>query len=463
MYIHFIRFLKASKRLLAFRVFLYLLPSVFSAGCLKFLTGIKYKYMKKYLSKIIVLMFLLGIFFSFQEVKAEEKINLYFFYSNGCPHCAKEEVFLDNIEEQYSNIEVNRYEIGGNYENAQMLARIGKEMGLRTSGVPILIIGDEAVIGYRSDETTGQEILKVLSKYNQTTCEDVVAQILGGDDDSECIHGCAADDEECRQNCGCDSDLVNSTTDDEQSIDLPFFGEVNIKSFSLPVLTVIIGALDGFNPCAMWTLLFLISLLLGMENRAKMWTLGIAFILTSGIVYFLFLTAWLNLFLFIGFIFWIRIIIGTVALGSGVYHLREYFKNKKGTCHVTDDENRKKTFLKLRNIVGQKNFLVALGGIILLAGAVNLVELVCSAGLPAIYTQVLTMANLPIWEYYGYLVLYIIIFMLDDFLIFVVAMVTLQMQGISAKYTRYSNFIGGLLMLIIGILLIFKPGWLMFG
>jgi len=102
-------------------------------------------------------------------------------------------------------------------------------------------------------------------------------------------------------------------------------------------------------------------------------------------------------------------------------------------------------------------------GFILLAAAVNLVELVCSAGLPAVYTQVIALAGLPSWQYYGYLLLYILIFMLDDLLIFFVAMFTLRMKAISSRYTRWSNAIGGIIMLIVGLLLLFKPGWIMFG
>jgi hypothetical protein len=106
---------------------------------------------------------------------------------------------------------------------------------------------------------------------------------------------------------------------------------------------------------------------------------------------------------------------------------------------------------------------LALGGIIVLAFLVNLVELVCSAGLPAIYTQILALNNLANWQYYFYIFLYVFFFMVDDLLIFIVAMVTLKMTGLSTRYARYSHLIGGILMIIIGILLIFKPEWLMFG
>ena len=248
-----------------------------------------------------------------------------------------------------------------------------------------------------------------------------------------------------------------------ETITVPFIGELNIKNLSLPFLAAVLGGLDGFNPCAMWTLLFLISLLLGMENRKRMWILGTTFIAASASVYFFFMAAWLNLMLFIGMIVWVRIIIGLVALAGGGYNLKEYFTNKDAACKVTNTEKRQKVFARLKDIAHQKSFLLALGGIIILAFAVNLVELICSAGLPVVFTQILTLSNLAGWQYYSYILLYIFFFMLDDLFIFVVAMTTLRITGVTGKYSRFSHLIGGILMLIIGLILILKPELLMFG
>ncbi len=248
-----------------------------------------------------------------------------------------------------------------------------------------------------------------------------------------------------------------------QSLTLPILGTIQTANFSLPVLSIVIGLIDGFNPCAMWTLLFLISLLLGMKDKKRMWTLGITFIIASAFVYFLFLSAWLNFFLILGFVFWVRIVIGLVALGIGMYNLRDYHVNKEGGCKVTDNKKRKETFDKLKGITHEKIFILALGGIILLAFAVNLVELVCSAGLPAIYTQILSISNLSPGQYYSYILIYIFFFMIDDLVVFTIAMITLHTVGIQSKYARFSRLIGGILMLIIGALLLFKPELLMFG
>jgi len=200
-----------------------------------------------------------------------------------------------------------------------------------------------------------------------------------------------------------------------------------------------------------------------LENKKRRWVLGASFIIASAAVYFVFMSAWLNLILFLGFIGLIRILIGLVALMAGGYSFKEFLFNKTTGCKVTNSEKRQKVFEKIRVVINQNSLFLAFGGIVALAFLVNLVELVCSAGLPAIYTQVLALNNLTTWQYYFYILLYILFFMLDDLIVFFVAMLTLELTGLTTKYTRYSKLIGGVLMLIIGFLLIFKPQFLMFG
>jgi len=387
----------------------------------------------------VALLMLLGT-----TAQAQQPVNVYFFNALGCPHCEKEELFLDRLTKENPAVKIYPFEVTKDAANAALLRRVGQELEEDVTGVPFTVIGDQAIIGYLNDETTGQEINRRVDYCSSASCPDLVGRILA---------------EETAP-----PPVSNQTSNAlPEKINLPIFGEVELKAISLPILTIMIGALDGFNPCAMWVLLFLISLLLGMENRTRMWILGAAFIIASGAVYFLFMVAWLNVLLFLGFVFWIRLIIASAALASGVYNLKEFWKNKDAACKVTQTEKRKKIFAKLKEIAQNKKFLMALGGIILLAGAVNLVELVCSAGFPAVYTNILSLSNLSPLEYYFYIFFYIFIFMLDDLLVFVIAMITLKATGLTAKYTRFSYLIGGVLMIILGILLIFKPAWLMFG
>ncbi len=373
---------------------------------------------------------------------SDNGINVYFFWAYGCPHCSDEKPFLEKLEQKYSNLKVHSFEVTGSKENVDLLKKASKELNANVSGVPFTVIGEHYFAGWYSEQTTGAAIETAVQCALENSCRDIVGALITPIAPTLGQSGRGVIPEE---------------------IKLPFLGEIKIKEFSLPLLTILIAGLDGFNPCAMWVLLFLITLLLGMKDKKRMWLLGSVFIACSAFVYFLFMSAWLNLFIFLGFVLWVRIIIGLTALGAGSYNLKEYFTNKAGTCKVTGNKKRQKVFEKLKEITQKKQFWIALGGIIILAFAVNLVELICSAGLPAVYTQILSLTELSKLQYYLYLLLYVFIFMLDDLFIFFVAMTTLRITGVTSKYSRISHLVGGIIMLILGILLILRPEWLMFG
>jgi len=416
---------------------------------------------KKHLQKALtILVFLFILVIPFGSTYAQEdtvgendKVNIYFFWGEGCPHCEGEKVFLKKMEEKYPEVEIQDFEVWGSKENLDLMVKFANELEVDVRGVPFTVIGEHHVIGWMNEEYTGAQIEEAINCARSEACPDIGEKIVNGNDDSEVKgEGNEEEKEEKKEVVGI-----------PETMDLPIVGEIETKDFSLPLLTVVLGALDGFNPCAMWTLVFLISLLLGLKDRKRMWILGIVFIITSAFVYFLFMAAWLNFILFIGMVTWVRIIIGLVALLGGGYSVREYILNKDGDCKVTNTEKRQKVFAKLKSITQKKNFWLAIGGIILLAFAVNLVEAVCSAGLPAVFTQILSLNDLSTTQYYLYILLYIFFFMVDDLIVFFVAMTTLRMTGASTKYAKWSNLIGGILMLIIGLILIFKPELLMFG
>lgn len=419
------------------------------------------------MKKIFIILSLFVFIFlgSFSISLASNKVDAYLFYGKGCPHCAKEIQFFNIIKDKYPDLNVIGYEVYYNQENSLLMQKVANHLGAQGGGVPFLIIGDEYFVGF------GEEIspISIESRINEcllNKCSNSVGSILGFKNEE---NNSLAQEESINKEFFneeiiiLDKEINIESKQNEKIIKLPFLGNTDIHKLSLPILAILMGLLDGFNPCAMWTLLFLISLLLGMNNKKRMWTLGVAFIVASASVYFVFMSAWLNLILFLGLIIWVRLLISLLAFGGGIYSIREFFINKTNACKVTGDEKRQKVFENLKNIVKQNNLWIALGGIVLLAFLVNLVELICSAGLPAVFTQVLSMNNLSTWGYYSHILLYIFFFMIDDLFVFFIAMITLKMTGITTKYAKYSHLIGGILMVIIGILLIFKPEWLMFG
>ncbi len=406
--------------------------------------------MKKiYIILIVFVLFLLPV----KDILAQNNdVNLYIFYSQTCPHCQKELDYLDRIEDDFDYLLIHKYEV---IENKILFEKIGNTLDIKNFGyVPVTFIGNDYFVGYRDDPTSGQQITNLIEKYHTDGDPDVIGQIIRGEEISPTI-------------TPFDTETVSQASQREQlipdDISIPLLGKVDLKGLSLPVLTFFLALADGFNPCAMWVLLFLISILLGMENKKRAYTLGIAFIATSGLVYFLFLSAWLNLFLTIGFISWIRLAVGVFALGAGIYQLVQFCLDKAGGCVAKGGEKRRKIFERLREITKEKNIFIALTGIVLLAVAVNMIELVCSLGLPAIYTQVLSLTPMSPIKYYAYLAFYVLIFMIDDLLVFFIAMITLHQTAIQSKYARYNKLIGGIIIFILGLLLLLKPEALMFG
>ena len=246
------------------------------------------------------------------------------------------------------------------------------------------------------------------------------------------------------------------------TFNLPFIGKVNLKKVSLLASSVIIGLIDGFNPCAMWILLFLISVLIGMKDRKRMWIIGFTFLFTSALVYMLIMLSWIQIAVKITTVIWIRNLIAIVALIGAFINLRSYYKSNDSGCEVVDDKKRKKMFKKIREFTSEKSLVLALVGVIGLAVSVNLVELACSAGLPLVFSELLVLNHADSLMKFLYTFVYIMFFLLDDIIVFLIAMFTMKVTGISTKYNKYSHLLGGIIMLLVGVLLLVKPEWLMF-
>lgn len=259
---------------------------------------------------------------------------------------------------------------------------------------------------------------------------------------------------------GATNNGITSSSQRSTIVQIPFFGSIDVKEYSLPFLAVTLGLVDGFNPCAMWVLVYLISLLVSINDRKKIWFLVGAFVAASGVLYFLFMSAWLNAFLVIGYQRMLTMAIGLFAFCLGGYNVWQFLLSKgKAECKVTDIESKKKTMNKIKNIVFAPLTALSILGIIGLAVAVNSIEFICSAGLPAIYTYILSLSGLNPFQYYAYILAYVFFFMLDDLLIFGSAALAIN-SSFSEKYVRYTKPIGGAIMIAMGIVLTFFPNML---
>ena len=431
--------------------------------------------MKKILKFLIVFAVFLLLPVS---AKADEKvINIHLFYGNGCPHCAAEEEFLSDYLKDRTDVKLYKYEVWYDSHNQELLSKVQKEMGTTNkNGVPFTVIGKKTIVGY-ADGVTDEQIKDAINYYLNNDYRDYAGEITGKVKKTEVKEDTIKDESKTEDKKENKIEKADDTTSiqkekykalDEVNKTLkthPILKKINVKNVSLPIIAILLGLVDGFNPCAMWILIFLITMLFNMKDRKKMWILGLTFILTSGIVYLMFMLAWLNLATFISKIAFIRLLIAVIALVVGLINVYKYIdslKKKDEGCDVVDKKDRKKIMEKIISITHEKKFIIALLGIMVLAASVNIIELMCSIGIPLLFTQILAMNELSTFSYMIYMLIYIFFFLIDDIVIFVISMVTLKVTGLSTKYTKYSHLIGGIIMLIIGLLLIIKPELLMF-
>lgn len=341
-----------------------------------------------------------------------------------CKSCKKQKKYIDKTSKlKYPEVKFLYFNIN-TPKSFNLIKEYYIQYGINIENIrtPSTFIGNNYIIGYQNDEITGKKIDFLIKNnfYN---------------------HKVAQEKKQVKE--------INT-----------FFGKIDLLKLSLPALAILLGLIDGFNPCAMWVLVYLISLIAELENKSKKWFIVGTFIFASGILYFLFITALLNVFLFIGYLRIIELLIGCFALYIGLVSFKNYFsRGNHIECKVTDYKTRKKTMGFAKRTINASNIITAVLGIILLAFAVNSIEFLCSAGLPAIFTSIISQANLSKFEYYLYIFLYVLFFMLDDLIIFSLAVFAID-KYIGEKYLTKTKLIAGIILTALGMLMIFFPNYL---
>lgn len=384
----------------------------------------------KHIKKVLLVF---GLLLLILPIKAENTINVHLFYSETCPHCSNEIAWLDKTYKKDTNVNLMYYEVS-ELENQVYFLEVQELLNTPARGVPYLVIEDKVFVGYL-EGYTDIEIKNKIDTLKKEGYHDPLSSL---------------------------DSYQKPIIQEDKNFKVPLLGEITAKTVSLPLLAGVMGLVDGFNPCAMWVLVFLISMMLQTQDRKRMWLLGLLFILTSGFVYYLFMFGWLNVAVILSKMKMIQILIACSALGFGLYHIVKYIKtfNEQG-CDVIDDKRRHKIIDKVKAITDSKSLLIASLSIVTLAILINIFELMCSLGLPVIFTQILSLNNLSFWQNQIYLLIYIFFFIIDDLIIFFIAMKTLKIKAISNRYAKISSLIGGIIMLVIGILMLLKPEWLM--
>ncbi len=348
------------------------------------------------------------------------------FVRDGCSHCQAAENFLDVLADEQPGLHVSVVDVRRSPDALARLLDLSAKAGIAQPGVPTIRIGDELIVGFDTPATTGAQIRSVLGHAQRP---------LGAGSVSVCG---VADETVCQ-------------APDGDSIKIPFTGrQVSVAELGLPLFTIVIGLLDGFNPCSMWVLILMISMLATLGDRRRMLVIAGTFIAIEGIAYFGFMAAWLNLFLLVGLSRLSEIAIALLAIIAGAINLKDFWAFGRGITLSIPASAKPGIYARLRAILRTKNLWPALAGTVVLAVLVQIVELLCTSGFPALYTRILTLRNLDSVDYYGYLLLYDLMYMLDDIIILGIGVVTLSQRRLQEKEGRFLKLVAGFVMLGLG-------------
>ena len=335
------------------------------------------------------------------------------FVRSGCPHCDNAKAYLPQFAAQYPWLQIHYRAVDRDSQARDDLYRHARASGSWPPGVPTFVFNGRVLVGFADAEST-----------------------------APLLHALVAGDAAA------------------SSIESDLFGSLSVAKLGLPLFTLATGLLDGFNPCAMWVLLFLLSMLVRLQSRRRMALVAGTFVLASGAVYYLFMAAWLNLFLVIGLTAWLRYGLAALALLIAAVNIKDAIRPGRGLSLSIPEAAKPGLYRRMRSVINSDTLLLSLPSVALLAIVVNFVELLCTAGFPALYTAILTQQDLPSAAYYGYLGLYILGYIADDALMVALAVIALGNRKLSERGGRQLKLLSGLVMLGLGTVMLLQPGWL---
>ncbi|WP_455202287.1 thioredoxin family protein [Kaarinaea lacus] len=361
----------------------------------------------------------------------EPVVNLYFFWSKKCPHCREAVPFIENLNKKHAWLTVYSRELTEHPEHIKQYISMAADLDQVARSVPAFFWCGNMTVGYDNPENMGKYLEQELVKCHEWVKSNRVQA---------------------------KPELVSVF--DNPVIALPLLGTISLQDYSLSAYTIILAGLDAFNPCAFFVLLFLLSLLVHAKSRKRMFIVGGVFVLFSGLMYFLFMAAWLNVFLVIGKINAITIAAGLLAMGIALLNIKDYFWFKQGLSLSIPDGARPSLYQRMRKLVNADNMPAMLLATMGLAAFANLYEFLCTAGFPMVYTRILTMEELPSLTYYLYLVFYNIIYIVPLLVIVIVFTLSFGARKLQEEQGKQLKLVSGMMMLYMGLVLVFVPDWL---
>ena len=349
------------------------------------------------------------------------RVHLFLFWSKNCAHCLEVRPLVVDLAQQHAWIELHDHELSEHSDNVRRFVAMVELLGQQAQAVPTLVYCRQMEVGLDSSR--------------------------------EGLAGFFSRPEECRWRKGESAEHRLSVP----PLAIPLLGEIDSGRLSLPLLTVLIAAMDAFNPCAFFVLLFLLSLLVNQQDRRRMLLIGVVFVVFSGLMYFAFMAAWLNLFLVLGSLPWVTGVSGILALAIGLINVKDFVRFRQGITLSIPADGKVDIFQRARLLLGADKLAAMLGATVILAISANFYELLCTAGFPMVFTRLLTLQEGSALWYYLYLGLYNVIYVLPLLAIVLAFVRTMGARKLSEREGRSLKLLSGLMMLGLGTVLLLAP------
>ena len=386
-----------------------------------------------------------------------KKVKIEYFGRKDCKNCANLEKFLKELSTKRDDFEYVEHKIDESKEEKVFFDKTTSKLKL-VKGTPIIYIDGHIIQGFNTADTTGKEIENLINsgkiKDKILTLKEYVESGQTGNVSS---NGAV-----CTGDTVCEVPGLTKGAENQVLVNIPIINKtVDLTNYSLLTMSIILGTIDGFNPCAMWVLVLFLTALIAVGNKVKMFRVAGLFILAEAVMYFFILNAWIYAWDFVGLDKWVTPLVGIVGIIGGIFFIRNYLK--KGDtleCEVTDFEQRAKISKKIKDIANKPFTLLTALAIIGLALSVNVIEFACSVGIPQTYTKILQINEVPFWTRQFYTFIYIIGYMVDDIIVFGFALMSINKLQLTTKYSKWVNLFGGILMIILGLIMLIKPSLL---
>jgi len=436
-----------------------------------------------------------------QEGPGSARVPVYVFWGDGCPHCATQKPFLDELAAAHPQVEVRSFEVWYEVENRRLFSEIAARVGVQVGGVPTTVIGDRAWIGFH--EGMKREMESAVISCIRAGCVDMGAGLVGtpeaapqafappasaprdpppsttppavptGPDPRESplpggpsaegpsAPGAPSFDEPSAGGALPDSGDTDFPADGatDETLRLPLVGTVSLSARSLPMTTALIAFVDGFNPCSLWVLSILLALVLHTGSRKKIALVGATFLLVTASVYALFIVGLFRIFTVIDYLGPVQTVVALLAMGFAIVNIKDYFWYGKGVSFSISDRHKPKIYRDFRGLLTPGRSTGALiGATVVMALGIALIELPCTAGFPVLWSNLLAGHGVSTGEFSLLLAIYMTVYLLDELVVFGTAVFTLRMSRMEEKHGRVLKLVGGMVMLALALVLLLDPG-----